>query len=60
MAQWHSTEREAGARLFGTGTLVPVIAYVDEGKFFEPDVGSVELFLFRLCLLLCLVLLGEG
>ncbi len=48
MAQWHSSEREAGARLFGTGTLVPVIAYVDEGELFEPYVRPVELFLFRL------------
>jgi hypothetical protein len=49
----HVAERDAalgetGAGLLAAGTLVPIVAYVDERKLFETDVRPVEFLLLWL------------
>ncbi len=48
VAQRDASQGEAGAGLLVAGTLVPIVAYVDERKLFETNVWSVELLLFLL------------
>ncbi len=58
MAQRDAPGREASAGLFVARTLVPVVTDVNEGQFFESDVGPGELFLSLV--LFWRVFSGEG
>ncbi len=59
VAEQDAAQREAGASLLVAGTLIPIVAYVDERKLLKANVWSVELLLLLLRRLLVL-LFGEG
>jgi hypothetical protein len=48
VAERDAAQGEAGAGLLVAGTLVPIVAYVNERKLFETNVRSVELLLLLL------------